>query len=68
MFGYGHCMGVGGFGWLILIILLIIFFYFIKEKQKSKTSSAQEILDTLYAKGEIDKEEYEERSKNLKQQ
>ncbi|MDD3592477.1 MAG: SHOCT domain-containing protein [Sulfurovum sp.] len=67
MFGYGHCMGMGGW-WLIAIILLIILFYFIKERQRSDTPSAQEILDRRYANGEIDQEEYEERSKNLKKQ
>ena len=65
MFGYGHCMGMGGW-WLIVIILLIVLFYLLKEKQKNSTSSAQEILDKRYANGEIDKEEYEERSNHLK--
>ncbi|MDM5272058.1 SHOCT domain-containing protein [Sulfurovum sp. zt1-1] len=64
MYPFGHCWGMGG--WLVPIILLIILFYFLKEKQKRDTSSAQDILDHRYAKGEIDKEEYEERSKTLK--
>lgn len=66
MFGYGHCMGMGGW-WLILIIVLIILFYFLKENQKRDTSSsAQEILDQRFAKGEIDEEEYKKRSNTLK--
>jgi putative membrane protein len=65
MLGYGHCMGMGGW-WVIVIILLIILFYFLKEKQKNGTISAQEILDKRYANGEIDKAEYEEKSKHLK--
>jgi putative membrane protein len=67
MVGYGHCMGMGGW-WLIPIIMLIVLFYFFKENQKNNISSAQEILDKRYAKGEIDEEEYMERSNTLKKQ
>jgi len=65
MFETGHCWGMGGW-WLIPIILLIIFFYFLKDQSKKETSSAQDILDRRYANGEIDKEEYQEKSNNLK--
>jgi putative membrane protein len=60
-------MGMGGW-WLIPIIMLIVLFYFFKENQKNNISSAQEILDKRYAKGEIDEEEYMERSNTLKKQ
>lgn len=65
MVGFGHCWGMGWW-WLIAIILLIILFYFFKERQKSDTPSAQEILDKRYANGEIDQEEYKEKSNQLK--
>lgn len=66
MYPFHHGWGMGG--WLIPIILLIILFYLFNEKQKKDTSSAQDILDERYAKGEIDKEEYEERSNTLKKE
>lgn len=58
-----------GFGmWLIPIVLIIIVIYFLKENSKGegKDSSAQDILDKRYASGEIDKEEYKEKSNVLK--
>jgi putative membrane protein len=54
-----------GFGmWLILILFVLIVLYLFKESTKSqeKHSSAQDILDRRYANGEIDTEEYEEKS------
>ncbi|GIU00099.1 hypothetical protein TSL6_06050 [Sulfurovum sp. TSL6] len=58
-----------GFGmWLIPIVLIIIVIHFLKENSKGegKDSSAQDILDKRYASGEIDKEEYKEKSNALK--
>jgi uncharacterized membrane protein len=58
-----------GFGmWLIPIVLIIIVIYFLKENSKGETEdfSAQDVLNKRYASGEIDKEEYKEKSNVLK--
>ena len=59
---------MNGFGmwssWLIPIILIIGVFYFLNNSKKEP--SAKDILDIRYAKGEIDKNEYEEKIKDLK--
>ena len=54
-----------GFGmWLIPILFIIIIYYVLNENNKGKKegSSAQDLLDKRYANGEIELEEYEERS------
>ena len=55
--------------WLIPILLVIIIFYVLNENNKGKNeeTSAQDLLDKRYAKGEIDEEEYEKKSKHLKE-
>ena len=62
-----HGWGMGFGMWVILLLFILIVFYFLKESSKSqeKHSSAQDILDRRYANGEIDTEEYEERSKAI---
>ncbi|TNF44129.1 MAG: SHOCT domain-containing protein [Epsilonproteobacteria bacterium] len=64
----GHGWGMGFGMWFTLILFILIIFYFFKESTKSrdKHSSAQDILDRRYANGEIDTEEYEEKSNALK--
>ena len=62
MYTYGmHGWGMF-FGWLIPIGLLLMLVYFFNEK---RGSSAKDILDRRYAKGEIDTKEYRERLKEL---
>jgi len=65
----GHGWGMGFGMWLIPILFVLIVIYFLKEnnKDKGKTSSAQDILDKRYANGEIDTQEYEEKSDALKE-
>lgn len=57
-----------GFGmWFTLIVFVLIVLYFLKENSKGeeKHFSAQDILDKRYADGEIDTEEYQEKSDAL---
>jgi putative membrane protein len=66
MFETGHCWGMGGWWFVPLIFLILIFLFLFKDKSMKSGSSAQDILDKRYANGEIDKEEYEEKSRYLK--
>jgi len=56
-----------GFEWLVPLLIITIIFYLLQDKKEEK-SAAQEILDKRYANGGIDKEEYKEKSKLLKEQ
>ena len=64
-------MGFGmGLGWFIPLLLIVGLVYFFNEnsrdrKNDEKRLSAKEILDLRLAKGEIDKDEYEQRVKAL---
>lgn len=64
----GHGWSMGFAMWFPLILLVLLVFYFLKETNKSEErhSSAQDILDKRYANGEIDTQEYEEKSDALK--
>jgi len=57
-----------GFGWIFLIVFIGIAIYFFTQPGGNKKSkkSAQDILDERYAKGEIEEQEYKEKSKNLR--
>ena len=79
MYRFGeHSMRYGlGLGWwwmigLAVIFVVLIIWIVMKEINKKTHSntqlgnkSAHDILDERYAKGEIEKEEFEERKKNL---
>jgi len=56
-----------GLGWLIPLFLIVGLVYFLNDNNRKtdKEKSAKEILDLRLAKGEIDKEEYEERLNTL---
>lgn len=66
MYGIEHGWGMGFGMWLIPIMLVVVVIYFLKDTNKDKTFSAQDMLDKRYANGEIDLEEYEEKSNALK--
>ena len=75
MGNWGHMMGYGyggGFIWLIVLILVGVSIYFLLKVYKSKGSEGSiietpsDILKKRYAKGEIDKEEFECKKKDLK--
>ena len=74
MGNWGHMMGSGyggGFMWLIVLVLVGVVIYFWFQVSKSKGSDGSIIetpLDMLkkrYAKGEIDKEEFDRKKKDL---
>ena len=68
--GFGHSMG---WWWLIgLVFMVIIVWVVLKVLNQNKNSntrvdnkSALDILKERYARGEIDKQEFEERKKDL---
>ena len=68
MMGYGYG---GGFMWLIVLILVGVGIYFLLRVSKSKGSDSSiietplDILKKRYAKGEIDKEEFDRKKKDL---
>ena len=67
MYGFGHGWGMG-FGWLIPLLVIGILVYLFQNRSKSDgKSEAQEILDKRYASGGISKEEYEEKSRLLRE-
>ena len=67
MYGFGHGWGMA-FGWLVPLIVIGILFYLLQNRRGAhKKSEAQDILDKRYANGGISKEEYEEKSRLLKE-
>lgn len=73
-YNYNNMMGFGFFGgfmmlvfWVIVILLIV---WTVKEvagkNSHSETNKALEILKERYAKGEINKEEFESKKKDLR--
>ncbi len=68
-------LGMGGFGWFFMVIFLVLVIvgviYLIRliipgTTCGTKEETALDILKKRYAKGEINKEEFEEKKKDLK--
>lgn len=74
-FGYGHMMNNGGgvFMWLIILLAVAAVIYVVLQSMKSRDrdrSSGETALDILrkrYARGEISKEEFDEKKGHLQQ-
>ena len=67
-----YWMGHGfGFMWIFPLLFLAVFIFFMRgnmfgqNNQNTKTETPREILDKRFAKGEINKDEYEEMKKTL---
>ena len=72
MMGNGFGMGFGGgFMWLFWILLIVVIVWAVKAVTGSRNNpserrkSALDILRERYARGEIDKEEFEQKRKDL---
>ena len=74
MEGFGQGMGLGmGWGWFIgLVVLVLIVLLIVRslgpttaDKSTGAGESALDVLKKRYARGEIDKEEFEEKKKDL---
>lgn len=71
-FYHGWGAGMMGWGWLIsLVILVLLVWMVVKLTNQSNTTqpksdSALDILRERYARGEIDKEEFDAKMKDLK--
>ena len=73
MDGMNNGWGMGdGYGWIIGLIVLVAFIGVIvsvmqrrKNSDRPKYNSPLDILKTRYAKGEITKDEYDEKSKHI---
>jgi putative membrane protein len=67
MMGYGMMGGFGMLGGAIFLIILLVVVFALLEQKSTKTekSDALEILKKRYAAGEITKEEYLEKKKDL---
>ncbi|MFP4622072.1 MAG: SHOCT domain-containing protein [Bacteroidales bacterium] len=70
---FGHGMGMGmGWGWIIGLVLIALIVWLVVKTTSQQTGgtptsekSPLDILKERYARGEIDKEEFEERKKDL---
>lgn len=73
MDGMNNTWGMGyGYGWIIGLIVLIVVIGLIastlqhrKNSNKSKYNSPHDILKIRYAKGEISKDEYDEKTRHI---
>lgn len=73
-YGYGIMDGYGGvFGWLFMLLFWIILFGFLvwlvmhltQHQRRSTSNEALQILQRRYALGEINKDEFEQKKKDL---
>ncbi len=67
-YGYGMMGGWGILGlifWIIVLIGLVLLIKYLWEGGAKREESALDLLKKRYARGEISKEEFEEKKKDL---
>lgn len=71
MDGFGHGWGMG-WGWIIgIIVLLVVIWVFIRAmnqtggRNEPERKSSLDILKDRYARGDISREEFEEKKRDL---
>lgn len=69
--GYGFGFGIPGVGmWIVWILLIVVIVWAVRlfsdrDAPRSGGKSALEILQVRYARGEIDRDEYEGKRRDL---
>lgn len=74
-YGYGYGM-MGGFGWLFMILLLVVILAVLiglfrylgsgHHMRSTQSRTALDILSERYARGEIDRDEYQQKRGDLR--
>ena len=76
MFAYGSAWNGFHWGWIIPVVMMILCFVMMRghggcwrgrSRSPNAAESAREILDRRYALGEISKEEYQEKKREISQ-
>ena len=73
MQGFGHGMGIGmGWGWIVGLLVLVLVIWLVVRSNGQGSQVPQEeketpldVLKKRYARGEIDKQEFEDKKKDL---
>lgn len=65
-YGIGYGFGILGLIFLIFVIIgLVLLIKYLWKSSKREQESALEVLKKRYARGEIDKEEFDDKKKDL---
>jgi putative membrane protein len=71
MMGNGFGFGIPGFGmilvWVVIIVAVVALVRLLTGGFQGRGTSARQLLDERFARGEIDRQEYEEKRRLLEQ-